>query len=95
MKFIFPLLLLITGCASGPKCGPGTSKSAVYFSPKSCVVRIKEVVIGSELSIPEALKESTSLTHDVSWVDMSVVSGKIQTGHFVLLPKKQVRVDER
>lgn len=87
MKFILPLLLLMTGCASSPKCGSGTSKSAVYFTPDSCNVRIKDVVIGSELSVPETLKESESLTHDVSWVETSVVAGKIQTGHFVLSPK--------
>ena len=88
MKLLVPLTLFFTACASTPKCGPSTSKSAVYFNAKTCDVRIKEVIIGSELSIPEALKESDQVTHDVSWAGTSVQDGKIQAGHFVLSPRK-------
>ena len=87
MKCIFPFLLFFTGCATSPKCGNPSGANTLYAEAKTCEVRIRQVVIGSKMRIPESLKGPGLASHELSWADSSLVDGKIQLGHFVLIPK--------
>lgn len=81
------ILPLLAGCATTPKCGNLAEANLVYTDPKTCEVRIRQVVVGSKMQIPESLKGPALVSYEMTWVDTLLVDGKIQVGHFVLIPK--------
>lgn len=87
MKYLILTLPLLTGCATTPKCGNPAAANLVYSDPKTCEVRIRQVVIGSKMQIPESLKGPSLASYEMTWVDSVLLDGKIQVGHFVLVPK--------
>jgi hypothetical protein len=48
------------------------------------------VTLGSELPLPESLKQTDLVSWDLAWVDPQFENGQIIFGHFVLAPKKEV-----
>lgn len=79
--FLFTSLFLVA-CASNPKCdGP----LAVY-EEKSCVPRIRQVAVGSDLLIPESLKADWQ-SHELVWIEPIFKDGQIVLGHFALVPR--------
>lgn len=90
MKYLICLLPFVVGCATSPKCGNLAGSNLVYSDPKTCEVRIRQVVVGSKMQIPESLKGPDLASFEMTWVDTSLVDGKIQVGHFVLIPKSNV-----
>lgn len=87
MRYFIYFLPLLAGCATSPKCGNPAGSNPVYSDPKVCEVRIRQVVVGSKMQIPESLKGPSLASFEMTWVDTSLVDGKIQIGHFVLVPK--------
>ena len=87
MKYCSVVLMLLTGCASSPKCGNPAGANTVYVEKKSCEIRIRQVVIGSAMQIPDCLKGPQLASSELTWVDSQLIDGKIQVGHFVLIPK--------
>jgi hypothetical protein len=87
MKIILVILLslnFITGCAHAPKCGNPDGAKLVYTGKQTCFVRIRQVVIGSELPIPESLKSTELSDFNLNWIDPIMKDGQISLGHFVL-----------
>lgn len=88
MKYIFYLMSLgLVGCTISPKCGNPEGASIVYLE-KTCKVRIRQVVIGDEMHVPESLKGSGFAGYEVGWQDSILQDGRIILGHFILYPKR-------
>ena len=88
MKYLNLLLVLIlsTGCSHTPKCGNPVGAKTIVYGQNSCVVRIRQVMIGNELKIPQSLKDSGLVQFQLDWVEGQLSNGRIELGHFVLLP---------
>lgn len=87
MKAILVILLSLnftTGCAHSPKCGNYEGAKLIYTGKQTCLVRIRQVVVGSELPIPESLKNTELSDFNLNWVDPVMKDGQISLGHFVL-----------
>lgn len=78
--------LFVVGCAHGPKCGNPEGARVILAGEKTCEVRIRQVTLGSELKIPQSLKGTALVDFVLEWVEPSLESGRIELGHFVLLP---------
>ena len=83
MKYLVGLSLLLASCAHEPKCGGGAP--SIYQETGQCVPRIRQVMIGSDLKVPDSLKGNLSALK-LDWVDSSLQDGQIVLGHFVLVP---------
>lgn len=87
MRNIFLLFsLMIVGCAHSSKCGNPEGAKVVLVGENSCQVRIRQVTMGSELKIPQSLKGAALADFTLEWIEPSLDSGRIELGHFVLVP---------
>lgn len=87
MKYAILLLsLVMAGCAHSPKCGNPEGARIVFVGEKSCTVRIRQVTMGTELKIPQSLKGAALADFTLEWVEPTLESGRIELGHFVLIP---------
>ena len=89
MKFLIIGLLcvLLTSCVSKPICQNQTENlRSVYDVENKCKVRIRQVVIGSEIDIPKSIGFKSETVWTYSWKDSKFENGKINNGHFVLMP---------
>lgn len=77
---------LLASCASRPKCGNPEGSRTILAGTTSCQVRIRQVTIGSDLKIPESLKGSLTSNFALDWQESGLVNGRIELGHFVLIP---------
>ena len=78
--------LIISGCSHSPKCGNPTGARVILSETESCQVRIRQVTVGSELKIPQSLKGASLSEFTLDWVEPQLENGKIELGHFVLIP---------
>jgi hypothetical protein len=86
------LLIIISasifyGCVHSPKCGNLEGARIVYTGTNSCLVRIREVTIATNLKIPESMKDSDLVRLELGWVEPIMKDGQIVLGHFILSPK--------
>lgn len=79
--------LLLSACSSLPKCGNPEGAKTILSGKDTCQVRIRQVTIGSELKIPKSLKGTGLSQFALEWVEPGMVDGRIDLGHFVLVPK--------
>ncbi len=87
MKYAVLLISFIAvGCAHSPKCGNPEGARVIFTGEKSCTVRIRQVTMGTELKIPKSLKGSALADFTLEWVEPTLESGRIELGHFVLIP---------
>lgn len=84
---ILTLTLFVVGCAHKPNCGILPEAKVVLYA-NSCKQRIKHVVLGNDLKIPESLKKDLSL-FDVGWKEPELKNGKIETGSFIILTDEE------
>ena len=84
------LLVLLVGCSHAPKCGNPVGAKTIVYGQNSCSVRIRQVMIGSELKIPQSLKDSQLVQFQLDWVEGRLANGRIELGHFVLVPMEGV-----
>ncbi len=89
MKLIlyFSMMVIYVGCAHSPKCGNLEGAKIILDGKTSCLVRIRQVEIGSNLKIPESLKNPELAVMELTWVDPVFIDGQITMGHFKLKPK--------
>ena len=89
MKFIlyFSMMFIYVGCAHSPKCGNPEGAKIILEGKNSCLVRIRQVEIGSNLKIPDSLKSPELAAMELTWVDPVFANGQITMGHFKLAPK--------
>lgn len=81
------IILLFTGCAHTPKCGYPEGAKVISEGKTTCLVRIRQVEIGSDLKIPESLKKPELTLMELTWVEPVFTSGQVIMGHFKLVPK--------
>ncbi len=87
MKYTIVILVLaISGCSHLPKCGNPEGAKVVLSGKDTCLVRIRQVTVGSDLKIPKSLKNSGLSQFTLEWVEPAMIEGRIELGHFVLLP---------
>lgn len=84
---ILTVVLFLASCAHSPKCGNPEGAKVVLVGEGSCQVRIRQVTIGSELKIPTSLKGIGLTQFSLEWVEPDLTAGKIELGHFVLIPE--------
>lgn len=84
---VFLLGMAFTGCANSPRCANPEGSKVILYNNQSCSVRIRQVVIGSELKISESLKAQSFNGYKLDWVEGKREGNKIELGHFVLVPK--------
>lgn len=80
------IALLISGCAHGNRCGDPKNVGTVYVNDRSCEPRIRQVVIGSEVNVPASVKEQGLSNWKLAWKESTLEDGRIEAGHFQLLP---------
>jgi hypothetical protein len=85
----FILVLALSGCSHVPKCGTPEGSRTVLMGKDTCQVRIRQVTIGSDLKIPESLKNSNLSQFTLEWVEPNLKDGRIELGHFVLIQSSQ------
>ena len=86
MKIIFyALVFVLSGCSHLPKCGNPEGSGVVLAGKDTCQVRIRQVTVGSDLKIPESLKNSNLSQFTLEWVEPDLKDGRIELGHFVLV----------
>lgn len=88
-QLILLLLVMISGCAHSPKCGNPTGARVILAGTESCQVRIRQVTVGSELKIPQSLKGASLSEFTLDWIEPQLENGKIELGHFILIPVAQ------
>lgn len=79
-------LFLFSACSTSPKCGVAKDSITVFENEKSCSVRIRQVTIGSEMSLPKSVKPADLIFWNLGWSDSALKNGRIEVGHFVLSP---------
>lgn len=92
---IFLFLLTLTGCTHSPKCGNPEGAKVILAGNMTCQIRIRQVTIGSELKIPQSLKGAALVDFTLEWIEPILESGRIELGHFILIPssmKKEVEL---
>ncbi|HWU43964.1 MAG TPA: hypothetical protein VN132_11020 [Bdellovibrio sp.] len=87
-KLILSLCFALTGCATKTVCVNGNESFRPVLDPeKSCSVRIREVVIGSEMDIPKSISfKDSNAAWSYRWIESSYKDGAFEMGHFVLVP---------
>lgn len=90
-RFFLIGVLFLSACAHSPKCGNPEGAKIILAGDKTCQVRIRQVTMGSELKIPVSLKGAALADFTLEWVEPSLESGRIELGHFVLIPSSAVR----
>ena len=87
MKLVYSILAVaLSGCAHRPKCGNPEGARVIFSGKETCQIRIRQVTIGSDLKIPQSLRDSSLSQYALEWVEPGMVDGRIELGHFVLLP---------
>jgi hypothetical protein len=85
LKFIFAWLAVVTGCASKPKCGNPDGAKVILDGKKTCVVRIRQITVGSETDVPASLKKSNFAGFKLVWIEPALKEGQVELGHFALV----------
>lgn len=89
--------MLLASCVSKQICQNQTENlRSVYDVENKCKVRIRQVVIGSEIDIPKSIGFKSETVWTYNWQDSKFENGKITSGHFVLVPqisKEKAEVD--
>jgi hypothetical protein len=80
--------LVLSGCVSKPVCLNSNEGFRSVLDPeKNCSVRIRQVIVGSDLDLPKSLSFKSSETHwAYRWVESDFKDGALELGHFVLVP---------
>jgi hypothetical protein len=82
-------LLMCASCAHTPRCGNPDGAKVILYSDESCIVRIRQVTIGTEMKIPGSLKDTNFANFRLEWIEPKMDSGKIELGHFVLVQNSE------
>lgn len=88
MRFIVLMILMLAGCASKPICENGNQGFSSVLDPqKQCAVRIRQVILGSDLELPKSISfKSSDMVWNYKWVPTTYKEGSLELGHFALYP---------
>ena len=87
-KFVLSFCLCFAGCATKTACLNSNESFRPVLDPmKSCSIRIREVVVGSEMDLPKSISfKDSDMTWTYRWIESAYKDGAFETGHFVLVP---------
>lgn len=81
--------LILMGCATKTVCANGPEPFRPVLDPShSCRVRIRQVIVGSEIKVPGSIalgKSGVNWSYD--WIESEFKDGQIVLGHLVLKPE--------
>ena len=89
MKYVLLLFALaISSCVTKPVCLNSNEGFRSVLDPeKNCSVRIRQVIVGSDLDLPKSLSfKSSEAQWTYRWVESDFKDGALELGHFVLVP---------
>lgn len=95
IRIVLSLSLVMVSCAHSPKCGNPEGARIIFTGEKTCEVRIRQVTMGSELKIPQSLKGAALADFTLDWIEPTLESGRIELGHFVLIPSSNSKDQAR
>lgn len=86
---LFAALLAVTGCVTKTVCANGTESFRPVLDPvASCKIRIRQVIVGTDVKTPESLSMEKSATNwSYGWINSDFKDGQIVLGHIVLKPE--------
>ncbi len=87
--------VFLGACTHTPKCGNPEGTRIILMGEKTCQVRIRQVTLGTELKIPQSLKGAALADFSMEWVEPTLDSGRIELGHFVLIPSTRTKESSR
>ena len=87
--------VFLGACAHTPKCGNPEGARIVLMGEKTCQVRIRQVTLGTELKISQSLKGAALADFSMEWIEPTLDSGRIELGHFVLIPSARTKETSR
>jgi len=83
------IALLGSGCVTKSICVNSNDGFRSVLDPeRQCAVRIRQVIIGSDIDLPKSISFKSSETQwSYRWVESSFQNGVLELGHFVLMPR--------
>lgn len=86
------IAVAVSGCTTKTVCANGSESFRAVLDPENkCQVRIRQVVIGSEVALPKTLKlPEANAMWGYRWVDSELHDGSVKLGHFELVPLPKV-----
>ena len=88
-------LVFIFGCAHNPKCSSTESYKSIYFEHSSCKVRIRQVVLVSDLRLSSKVNTSELSQYQLEWVAESTSKTEISEGHYKLVKQNQKNKEDQ
>jgi len=90
-------IVVLTGCASKTICANGSESFRAVLDPaNSCKVRIRQVVVGTDIKLPASVAmDSGNINWSYGWSDSEFKDGQIVLGHVVMKPEPMPADSER
>ena len=85
------LIVSCSSCATKTVCANGSEPFRPVLDPAaSCTVRIRQVIVGSEIKIPASISlDGDSVNWSYGWVESEYKDGQIVLGHLTMKPEPQ------
>jgi hypothetical protein len=82
------VLIFASGCTTKTICANGTeSFRPVLDSANSCAVRIRQVIVGTDIKTPPSVAiDGGSVNWTYGWTGSEFKNGQIELGHVILKP---------
>ena len=89
--------IAVSGCATKTICANGSESFRPVLDPtNSCKVRIRQVVVGSDIKIPSSVAiDGGAINWSYSWTETEFKDGQITLGHIVLKPDSRLQASEK
>jgi len=85
---IFGALGVLSGCSGKTVCANGDESFRPVYDPEnSCKIRIRQVMVGSEVKMPASIAlDIGSVNWLLDWAGSEFRNGQVELGHFILKP---------
>ncbi len=93
MRFLLLItvpLIFTFGCATKTICANGTESFRPILDPvNSCKVRIRQVVVGTDIKLPPSLAfDSGRVNWAYDWTPSELKNGQVDLSHIILRPEE-------
>lgn len=88
MKFILLLgTIIFSSCVTKKICiNQIENNRSIYDVDNSCRLRIRQVIIGSDVEVPKSIDFKSGVHWTYSWQESKFENGKLTLGHFIMTP---------
>lgn len=86
---ILPIFSFISACATKTICANGNESFRPVLDPaNACKVRIRQVIVGSDIPLPPSIAvDSGSVNWVYAWSPGELRNGQVELGHIILKPE--------